>query len=146
MAAADTSAAKDAITSALNSEDQITVKNDKDNQVIKEKTNEKEVVDVDNHGKGSYDYSSNLPLEFYHYYHGSSTDMGTLIEVSCIYIYIYILYLGEVFIMIIYYIWLQVRRTWDAYIRPGGSRIPGHWVQAPPPADEIWASYVVKKL
>ncbi|KAL4572103.1 hypothetical protein LXL04_018872 [Taraxacum kok-saghyz] len=118
MAAADTRAAKDAITSALNSEDQITVKDDKDNQVIKEKTNEKEVVDVDNHGKGSYDYSSNLPLEFYHYYHGSSTDMGTLIE---------------------------VRRTWDAYIRPGGSRIHGHWVQAPPPADEIWASYLVKK-
>ncbi|KAL4560602.1 hypothetical protein LXL04_032755 [Taraxacum kok-saghyz] len=118
MAATDTSAAKDAITNALNSEDQITVKDDKDNQVIKEKTNEKEVVDVDNHGKGSYYYSSNLPLEFYHYYHGSSTDMGTLIE---------------------------VRRTWDAYIRPGGSRIPGHWVQAPPPADEIWASYLVKK-
>ncbi|KAL4568209.1 hypothetical protein LXL04_023816 [Taraxacum kok-saghyz] len=118
MAAADISAAKDAITSVLNSEDQITVKDDKDNQVIKEKTNEKEVVDVDNHAKGSYDYSSNLPLEFYHYYHGSGTDMGTLIE---------------------------VRRTWDAYIRPGGSRIPGHWVQASPPADEIWASYVVKK-
>ncbi|KAL6496822.1 U11/U12 small nuclear ribonucleoprotein [Orobanche hederae] len=33
---------------------------------------------------------------------------------------------------------------WDAYIRPGGSRIPGHWVQPPPPADDIWASYLVK--
>ncbi|GMH17277.1 hypothetical protein Nepgr_019118 [Nepenthes gracilis] len=62
------------------------------------------------------DYVSNLPLEFYHYYHGSNTDMGTLIE---------------------------VRRTWDAYLRPRGSRIPGHWIQPPPPADEIWASYLL---
>ncbi|CAL8123301.1 unnamed protein product [Prunus armeniaca] len=42
---------------------------------------------------GAYDAVANLPIEFYHYYHGSNTDMGTLIE---------------------------VRRTWDAYIRPGG--------------------------
>ncbi|XP_050387652.1 LOW QUALITY PROTEIN: U11/U12 small nuclear ribonucleoprotein 59 kDa protein [Argentina anserina] len=49
--------------------------------------------------RGAYDAVANLPLEFYH---GGNTDMGTLIE---------------------------VRRTWDAYIRPGGSRIPGHWVQ-----------------
>ncbi|PIA57723.1 hypothetical protein AQUCO_00600448v1 [Aquilegia coerulea] len=66
---------------------------------------------------GAYDSVASLPVEFYHYYHGSNTDMGTLIE---------------------------VRRTWDAYIRPGGSRIPGHWVQPPPPANEIWASYLVE--
>ncbi|XP_002511932.2 U11/U12 small nuclear ribonucleoprotein 59 kDa protein [Ricinus communis] len=66
---------------------------------------------------GAYDSVANLPVEFYHYYHGSNNDMGTLIE---------------------------VRRTWDAYIRPGGSRIPGHWVQPPPPANEIWASYLVR--
>ena len=30
---------------------------------------------------GTYDYVANLPTEFYHYYHGSNTDMGTLIEV-----------------------------------------------------------------
>ncbi|XP_034904896.1 U11/U12 small nuclear ribonucleoprotein 59 kDa protein isoform X2 [Populus alba] len=42
---------------------------------------------------GAYDSVANLPIEFYHYYHGSNNDMGTLIE---------------------------VRRTWDAYIRPGG--------------------------
>ncbi|PKI46341.1 U11/U12 small nuclear ribonucleoprotein 59 kDa protein [Punica granatum] len=66
---------------------------------------------------GTYDSVANLPAEFYHYYHGSNHDMSTLIE---------------------------VRRTWDAYIRPGGSRIPGHWVQPPPPADEVWASYLVK--
>ncbi|KAI3975183.1 hypothetical protein MKX01_020584 [Papaver californicum] len=65
---------------------------------------------------GAYDSVETLPLEFYHYYHGSNTDMGTLIE---------------------------VRRTWDAYIRPGGSRIPGHWVQPPPPSNEIWDSYLV---
>ncbi|XP_039123258.1 U11/U12 small nuclear ribonucleoprotein 59 kDa protein [Dioscorea cayenensis subsp. rotundata] len=66
----------------------------------------------------SYDSVTNLPFEFYHYYHGSNNDMGTLIE---------------------------VRRMWDAYIRPGGSRIPGHWIQPPPPADEIWASYLVTR-
>ncbi|XP_010251597.1 PREDICTED: U11/U12 small nuclear ribonucleoprotein 59 kDa protein [Nelumbo nucifera] len=64
----------------------------------------------------TYDSIANLPVEFYHYYHGGNTDMGTLIE---------------------------VRKTWDAYIRPGGSRIPGHWVQPPPPANEIWASYLI---
>ncbi|XP_052734010.1 U11/U12 small nuclear ribonucleoprotein 59 kDa protein isoform X2 [Vigna angularis] len=42
---------------------------------------------------GAYDPLANLPIEFYHYYHGSNNDMGTLIE---------------------------VRRGWDAYIRPGG--------------------------
>lgn len=66
---------------------------------------------------GAYDSVANLPIEFYHYYHGSNNDMGTLIE---------------------------VRRTWDAYIRPGGSRIPGHWVQPPLPADDTWASYLVR--
>lgn len=30
---------------------------------------------------GGYDFVANLPFEFYHYYHGSSNDMGTLIEV-----------------------------------------------------------------
>lgn len=28
-----------------------------------------------------YESVANLPVEFYHYYHGSNTDMGTLIEV-----------------------------------------------------------------
>uniref|UniRef100_A0A0D9UYI5 Uncharacterized protein n=1 Tax=Leersia perrieri TaxID=77586 RepID=A0A0D9UYI5_9ORYZ len=68
-------------------------------------------------GHGHYDSVSSLPFEFYHYYHGSSYDMGTLIE---------------------------VRRMWDSFVRPGGSRIPGHWVQPPPPADEVWASYLVQ--
>lgn len=31
---------------------------------------------------GAYDAVANLPIEFYHYYHGSNTDMGTLIEVA----------------------------------------------------------------
>lgn len=30
---------------------------------------------------GVYESVVNLPMEFYHYYHGSNTDMGTLIEV-----------------------------------------------------------------
>ncbi|PWA68748.1 hypothetical protein CTI12_AA303970 [Artemisia annua] len=140
-AAADTDAAKDAIATAeesrniiggnaLNSEDQSNLKDG--DKVGQEKVTETETKggssaapDLESEKQGSkvpgpgrgYDYSASLPLEFYHYYHGSSTDMGTLIE---------------------------VRRTWDAYIRPGGSRIPGHWVQPPPPANEIWASYLVK--
>ncbi|XP_062219714.1 U11/U12 small nuclear ribonucleoprotein 59 kDa protein [Phragmites australis] len=72
---------------------------------------------VEGKGHGHHDPVSNLPFEFYHYYHGSSYDMGTLIE---------------------------VRRMWDSFIRLGGSRIPGHWVQPPPPADEVWTSYLVQ--
>ncbi|KAF5184709.1 U11/U12 small nuclear ribonucleoprotein [Thalictrum thalictroides] len=30
---------------------------------------------------GLYNSVASLPVEFYHYYHGSNTDMGTLIEV-----------------------------------------------------------------
>lgn len=141
MAAVDTDAAKDAIATAeetrkatqnqrppskdlisdkLENEegkDQITPNEEqKDSSTVTDKETGKNILEA--HGYiGSYDSSTNLPMEFYHYYHGSNTDMGTLIE---------------------------VRRTWDAYIRPGGSRIPGHWVQPPPPADEIWASYLVR--
>ncbi|CAL4959107.1 unnamed protein product [Urochloa decumbens] len=73
------------------------------------KKNDRASQKTDHGGHGHQDPISNLPFEFYHYYHGSSYDMGTLIE---------------------------VRRTWDSFIRPGGSRIPGHWVQPPPPSDE----------
>lgn len=30
---------------------------------------------------GVYDSVASLPIEFYHYYHGSNTDLGTLVEV-----------------------------------------------------------------
>eukprot|EP00252_Welwitschia_mirabilis_P000950 TRINITY_DN10938_c0_g1_i1.p1 TRINITY_DN10938_c0_g1~~TRINITY_DN10938_c0_g1_i1.p1 ORF type:complete len:420 (-),score=131.46 TRINITY_DN10938_c0_g1_i1:452-1711(-) len=69
-------------------------------------------------GSVSNDMIDGLPLEFYHYYYGSNADMGTLIE---------------------------VRRNWDAFLMPGGSRIPGHWVHPPEPANEIWASYLARK-
>ncbi|KAG8391889.1 hypothetical protein BUALT_Bualt01G0233800 [Buddleja alternifolia] len=141
LAAADTEAAKEAIATAEESRKHIQSRSpeseepdlnnggDKESQDQKNKTvNETtpKTVDITESKKdesnlpGSssiYNIVANLPMEFYHYYHGSNTDMGTLIE---------------------------VRRTWDAYIRPGGSRIPGHWVQPPPPSDEIWASYLVK--
>ncbi|KAK6145156.1 hypothetical protein DH2020_021976 [Rehmannia glutinosa] len=141
MAAADMYAAKDAIAyvdestkdihrCALDSEEpdlnyggnkeSQDRKNDTANESVSKVVDLKESENIDTNGPASdsvYDSVANLPMEFYHYYHGSNTDMGTLIE---------------------------VRRTWDAYIRPGGSRIPGHWVQPPPPADEIWASYLVK--
>ncbi|XP_050243612.1 U11/U12 small nuclear ribonucleoprotein 59 kDa protein [Quercus robur] len=141
IAAADTDAARDAIASAEESRktllsqglDSRDLSSDKDSnmesedQIIETENNkgstsvtmkESEPQALEGQGiSGAYDSVANLPLEFYHYYHGSNTDMGTLIE---------------------------VRRTWDAYIRPGGSRIPGHWVQPPPPADETWASYLVR--
>ncbi|KAL3690596.1 hypothetical protein R1sor_016905 [Riccia sorocarpa] len=58
-----------------------------------------------------------LPVEYHHYYLGSTYDIGTLIE---------------------------VRQGWDAFIMPGGSRIPQHWIEPPPPADDVWASYLVQ--
>ncbi|XP_044494562.1 U11/U12 small nuclear ribonucleoprotein 59 kDa protein isoform X2 [Mangifera indica] len=141
LAAADTDAAKDAIATAeesrktIDNSEAVSKDESNDDDGIErskdqkpESLNKSETSDItdkqsgknrfDRQGfAGVYDSVANLPMEFYHYYHGSNTDMGTLIE---------------------------VRRTWDAYIRPGGSRIPGHWVQPPPPADEIWASYLVR--
>ncbi|KAL3829701.1 hypothetical protein ACJIZ3_018503 [Penstemon smallii] len=141
MATADIDAAKDAIATAEESRKHIQSdaldskeihhkdggvmespgkKNESVNKIFSKvlTTEESGKHEADGAGSGSvYDTVANLPLEFYHYYHGSGADMGTLIE---------------------------VRRTWDAFLRPGGSRIPGHWVQPPPPSDEIWASYLVK--
>ncbi|PON32692.1 Programmed cell death protein [Parasponia andersonii] len=141
IAAADTDAAKDAIATAeesrkttynLGSEskdissdkDRTGENNDQGTQIkdyenssaLMEKESGKQVLETQVYN-GAYDSVANLPIEFYHYYHGSNTDIGTLIE---------------------------VRRTWDSYIRPGGSRIPGHWIQPPAPANEIWASYLVR--
>ncbi|XP_038877454.1 U11/U12 small nuclear ribonucleoprotein 59 kDa protein isoform X1 [Benincasa hispida] len=141
LAAADTDAAKDAIATAEVSRKTIPSYNpesrdpasatngseerndqrtasadDKISNTSTDKEPGKQFGEVQGYGR-MYDYAVNLPMEFYHYYYGSNTDMGTLIE---------------------------VRRSWDAFIRPGGSRIPGHWVQPPPPADEIWAAYLVR--
>lgn len=114
MAAADTDAAKDAIATAeesrnlsganaINPEDQTNVKDgDKINQDKITETESKgssmAAIDMESGKQRSkvaasisgYDYSANLPLEFYHYYHGSNTDMGTLIEVSFIIFIIHI--------------------------------------------------------
>ncbi|XP_048325037.1 U11/U12 small nuclear ribonucleoprotein 59 kDa protein isoform X2 [Ziziphus jujuba] len=110
IAAADTDAAKDAIANAEESRktthsighdskdpniDKGKSSEDKDrtsSRSLTEKESEEQVFDTQGY-YGAYDSVGNLPIEFYHYYHGSSTDMGTLIE---------------------------VRRTWDAYLRPGG--------------------------
>ncbi|XP_059458133.1 U11/U12 small nuclear ribonucleoprotein 59 kDa protein-like isoform X2 [Corylus avellana] len=141
IAAADTDATRDAIATAEESRKPLQSHGPDSKVLSSEKGSDKEsidqIIETENNerpttvtasegGKqgserqgfsGAYESVANLPLEFYHYYHGSNTDMGTLIE---------------------------VRRTWDAYIRPGGSCIPWHWVQPSPPADEIWASYLVR--
>ncbi|XP_004507356.1 U11/U12 small nuclear ribonucleoprotein 59 kDa protein [Cicer arietinum] len=140
LAAAETDAAKDAIATAEESRKAIKnqeklSKGSNTESEIKENneqivhggteegfvaTDEKKPSEIASEGQnygGAYDPLANLPIEFYHYYHGSNNDMGTLI---------------------------QVRREWDAYIQPGGSRIPVRWVQPPPPANEIWASYLVR--
>lgn len=138
-AAADTHAAKDAISTAEESRKAIQITNPEANvfnqnrlgspvkqeQVSTAEIERSPTVDttlgseqkMEGHGfNNAYESVTNFPFEFYHYYHGSNNDMGTLIE---------------------------VRRIWDAYIRPGGSRIPGHWVQPPQPSDGVWASYLV---
>ncbi|CAL5339956.1 unnamed protein product [Camellia sinensis] len=157
MAAADTDAAKEAIATAEDFRKIIQARepdlkvasgNNGQNEDSQDQTTQSEnirgssaVTGEESRKLGSegqshvraYDSVAGLPIEFYHYYHGSNTDMGTLIE---------------------------VRRTWDQYIRPGGRsgescllptaqatsslRIPGHWVRPPPPADDIWASYLVQ--
>ncbi|KAJ8749195.1 hypothetical protein K2173_018667 [Erythroxylum novogranatense] len=140
MAAVDTTAAKDAIATvegarkakynvespvrdssrddsgAKEIKDQVAERKDSKSYGTASDPSEEKASEVLSHG-GAYDSLANLPVEFYHYYHGSNNDMGTLIE---------------------------VRRMWDAYIRTGGSRIPGHWVQPPPPSNDVWASYLVK--
>lgn len=98
IAAADTDAAKDAIATA--EESRKTTHNrgpdskDLNNDEGKSRENkdhasscaltdkESEEQELDALGSGAYDSVANLPIEFYHYYHGSSTDMGTLIEVT----------------------------------------------------------------
>ncbi|XP_031737698.1 U11/U12 small nuclear ribonucleoprotein 59 kDa protein isoform X2 [Cucumis sativus] len=121
LAAADTDAAKDAIATAEVSRktvptypesrdpdsatDRSEERNDQrsagaDEKVSNTSTNKepgKQFGELQGYGR-MYDYAANLPMEFYHYYYGSNTDMGTLIE---------------------------VRRSWDAFIRPGGS--PERW-------------------
>lgn len=108
MAAADTGAAKDAIATAEESRKHIQTRptdseepglgNGGDTEIQEEKieaaservsTIQKVVApkesrkpETNGPGTGSaYNSVASLPMEFYHYYHGSSTDMGTLIEV-----------------------------------------------------------------
>lgn len=102
-AAAATDAAKDAIAAAeesrkvsqgakLDSKDERSNYDDEENQEqraesrsglgsLASTSKESEKQGSDGQSHGAYDYVANLPPEFYHYYHGSNTDMGTLIEV-----------------------------------------------------------------
>lgn len=100
MAAADTDAAKDAIATAEefrrnltgcehDLEDANSTKNVENNE-SQDKITETVLTEKENHRSegrshgGAYDSVASLPIEFYHYYHGSNTDMGTLIEVILI--------------------------------------------------------------
>lgn len=104
MAATDTDAAKDAIATAEESRKTIQdcgpISKDSSNdnagskESLDQMTESKDIVgsgaftgpsEVKGSGGqssgGAYDSVANLPIEFYHYYHGSNNDMGTLIEV-----------------------------------------------------------------
>lgn len=103
MAFADTDAAKDAIATIEESGTHIEnhapdakkpdindsqdaeiqdQKTDTESVRISEKAVPNEYGRTDATGsRNAYDSLANLPMEFYHYYHGSNTDMGTLIEV-----------------------------------------------------------------
>ncbi|KAF6154548.1 hypothetical protein GIB67_027821 [Kingdonia uniflora] len=121
VAAADTDAAKDAIATAEESRKTIRIsgvdlKESGGHNSSKRTVSQDLVAETEHEGGtgvnakmqpeqrssdgqgygGAYDSVANLPLEFYHYYHGSNSDMGTLIE---------------------------VRRAWDAYLRPGGRQV-----------------------
>lgn len=103
LAAAETDAAKDAIATAEESRKAIQnqegnskgsnvdkpVKESKD-QIVHSVTEEgsgaadgrkPSKIASEGQSSGAYDPLANLPIEFYHYYHGSNNDMGTLIEV-----------------------------------------------------------------
>lgn len=105
IAATDTGAAKDAIATAEESRkatynlghdskhigsdkdktaennDQATpIEDDENSNALMEKESRKQLSEPQVYS-GAYDSVANLPIEFYHYYHGSNTDMGTLIEV-----------------------------------------------------------------
>lgn len=104
LAAAETDAARDAIASAEESRKAIQNQgklskgsNDggevkvNDEQMVRgvtqegfgaadEKKSSEIATEEQNYGE-TYDPLANLPIEFYHYYHGSNNDMGTLIEV-----------------------------------------------------------------
>jgi hypothetical protein len=108
IAAADTDAARDAIATAEESRkplqshgpDSKVLSSDKGSnkesidQLIETENNEGPTTVTDSEGgkqgsegqgfNGAYESLANLPLEFYHYYHGSNADMGTLIEVISI--------------------------------------------------------------
>ncbi|CAM6015368.1 unnamed protein product [Sphagnum balticum] len=114
-AASDTSAAAAAIASAAEARKAVSTLSVMDG-LPTENNPAEDGQDVTKEERGALQEGyGGLPPELYHYYYGSHADMGTLIE---------------------------VRRGWDAFIMPGGSRIPGHWIQAPPPADSVWASYI----
>lgn len=104
LAAAETDAAKDAIATAeesrkaIQSQGKLSRGNNDDSEVKESKdeivhsvteevsgaADEKKSSKIASDGQrsaGAYDPLANLPLEFYHYYHGSNKDMGTLIEV-----------------------------------------------------------------
>lgn len=101
MVAADTDAAKNAIATAEESRKHIHShvpdseqrdpdigvdiesrhqKNETANEKVPELSPAKESRKPDVNGSAD-DSVANLPMEFYHYYHGSNTDIGTLIEV-----------------------------------------------------------------
>lgn len=101
LAAADTEAAKDAIATAeesrmsiqchareseehqnnkLNHDHLVKDEDEKGSSAANDKEFRKEGTKAPT-SKNPYDSMSNLPMEFYHYYYGSNTDMGTLIEV-----------------------------------------------------------------
>ena len=104
IAAADTDAAKDAIATAEESRKALQSHGPDSKDLSSDESGNKEsedqIIETENNKgstsvtvkeseqglegqgiSGAYDSVANLPLEFYHYYHGSNTDIGTLIEV-----------------------------------------------------------------
>lgn len=104
LAAAETDAAKDAIAiaeesrKAMQNQENLSEGSNDESQIKEKKeqivhsvteegfdaTDEKKsskIASEEQNYRRAYDALANLPMEFYHYYHGSNNDMGTLIEV-----------------------------------------------------------------
>lgn len=118
-AAAETYSAKDAISTAVESRKTIEFTNPEANivkpirvgsPVKQEQGSDLEIERSSNvdatesseqkmEGQGfnnAYESVTNLPFEFYHYYHGSNNDMGTLIEVIFYHQLFLLFFLGSV--------------------------------------------------
>lgn len=135
IAAAETYAARDAISAVIESRKVIEFTNPEANIVKQSRTGspvkqeQGSALEIERssnvdatkgteqniEGQGfnnAYESVTNLPFEFYHYYHGSNNDMGTLIEVSFLYQLFLLFSWVRTFVLFMVYFWLGLHLSW----------------------------------